>query len=129
MEPYEFVAIGDTVIDAFIRLKEASVGKDAMGSPELRMPFATKVPYEEAFVLDAVGNAPNGATAAARLGLKTAIITSVGNDDYGRRCLAAFQKNGISAGNENMTFSATGNEITCGGAQDTQQQNGIQWPC
>ena len=96
MEPYEFVAIGDTVIDAFIRLKEASVGKDAMGSPELRMPFATKVPYEEAFVLDAVGNAPNGATAAARLGLKTAIITSVGNDDYGRRCLAAFQKNGIS---------------------------------
>lgn len=96
MNPYAFVAIGDTVIDAFIRLKEAKVGVDEKGSPELRMAFATKVPFEKAYVLNAVGNAPNAATAAARLGLGTAIITSVGNDDYGRQCIETFKKNGVS---------------------------------
>jgi len=96
MQPYQFVAIGDTVIDAFIRLKEASVGKDAAGSPELRIPFEAKVPYDEAFVLKAVGNAPNAAVSAARLGLGTAIITSVGNDEYGAQCLETFGKEGVA---------------------------------
>lgn len=96
---YDFIAIGDTVIDAFIRLTEADHadvrGEAGHSDYKICLPFAEKIPYEEVYVLNAVGNAANGAVAASRLGLKTAIVTNLGDDQNGKDCLASFTKDGV----------------------------------
>lgn len=94
---YDFLAVGDTVIDAFIRLKEASGTCDEHGEHcKICIAYGQKVPYEKAYVLPAVGNAPNAAVSAARLGLNSAILSSVGNDENGQKCLASFKKDNVS---------------------------------
>ena len=97
MKPkYDLVCIGDTVVDNFIQLHEASVHcglhREAC---ELCMSFATKVPYESLFVAPAVGNASNVAVGAARLGLRTAIVTAVGSDRPGEEILEVYRKEKI----------------------------------
>ena len=92
----EFLAIGDTVIDAFIKLKKAEIiGKPDTPTYEIAIPFAEKVPYEDVFVIPAVGNAANAAISAARLGLHSAIVTNLGNDREGEDCLTEFKRNGV----------------------------------
>jgi 2-dehydro-3-deoxygluconokinase len=94
---YDLVAIGDVVTDAFIRIKDASVNCDINHEKcRISMNFADKVPYEFVEVVRAVGNAANGAASAARLGLKTAFVTNLGDDQNGGECLATLKRNGIS---------------------------------
>lgn len=89
---YDFIAIGDTVTDAFIRLQQAEVHYTASKEDaEICMPFAEKIPYEDVWVVPAVGNAANAANSAARLGLKTAMVTNIGEDAQGKEALAAFE--------------------------------------
>lgn len=88
----DFIAIGDTTIDAFIRLKEASVHCTINRERcEICMRFADKIPYEEVYEIPAVGNSANAAVAAARLGLKSALVANVGGDYYGKLCFKAFK--------------------------------------
>jgi ribokinase len=91
-EQSDFVAIGDTVTDAFIRLKDASVhcniNKEGC---EICMRFGDKIPYEEVYIVPAVGNSANAAVSAARLGLKTAFVANIGDDYYGKECLDALK--------------------------------------
>lgn len=96
-ETLEVLSIGDIVTDAFIELREdqAWTYEDDQGRKVLAMPFATKIPFENAEVIEAVGNAANGATALARLGLNTSFVTNVGDDQAGRDMVAALQKEGI----------------------------------
>ncbi len=85
---YDFIAIGDTVTDAFIRLKEASVHCTINRERcEICMRFADKIPYENVYVIPAVGNSANAAVAASRLGLKSALVSNLGADNYGKECL------------------------------------------
>ena len=82
---YDFVAIGDTVTDAFIRLREAEVHcRIDHAACEICMRFGDKIPYESVTVIPGVGNSANAAVSAARLGLKTAFVSNVGDDQYGR---------------------------------------------
>lgn len=93
----DFVAIGDTVVDAFIRLKEAHTTCDAdTGAGELHMAFGAKIPYEFVNVIYAVGNSANASVSASRLGLKSALITNLGQDDDGERCLKSLAKENVS---------------------------------
>ncbi len=93
---HDFIAIGDTVIDAFIKLKEATVvGTPDEANYKICLPFADKVPYESVNVIPAVGNSANAVVTASRLGLKTAIVTNLGDDTYGQDCLDALKKNNI----------------------------------
>ncbi len=93
---YDFVAIGDVVIDAFIRLKDASVTCDVDKTAcKLSVAFGDKVPYEFVHVVTAVGNSPNAAVSAQRLGLKSALVTNVGGDQHGKECIEELKKNGI----------------------------------
>ena len=82
---FDFIAIGDIVIDAFINLKAAKV-REENGQPELCLSFADKIPYEWVEVIPAVGNSANASVSASRLGLKSALITNIGADDDGRKC-------------------------------------------
>ena len=96
---YDLICIGDVVMDAFITLKkdQASVSWDRKHeNATLSMPFATKIPYESLVVATAVGNSSNVAVGAARLGLKTGIITSLGADSYGKEVLAWYRKERVS---------------------------------
>jgi sugar/nucleoside kinase (ribokinase family) len=94
---HDFVAIGDIVVDAFIRLKEASVHCDVDNEHcTISMSFGDKIPYESVEVIHAVGNAPNAAVAAAHLGLKSALVTNLGDDEHGRKCLRSLMKDSVS---------------------------------
>lgn len=90
MEQYDFIAIGDTVTDAFIRLKDASVHCDIDREKcMICMRFKDKIPYESVTVVPAVGNSANASVAAARLGLKSALVSNIGDDYFGKECLDA----------------------------------------
>lgn len=95
-KPIDFLAVGDVVTDAFIKLKDAhvtcSVDKDAC---ELCMKFADKIPYESVTVVRAVGNSANAAVSAARLGLRSALVTDVGNDQNGKECVESLKKDRV----------------------------------
>lgn len=92
----DFVSIGDTVVDAFIKLKKADViGEPDTPGYEIAIPFAEKVEYEDVFVIPAVGNAANAAISAARLGLNTAIVTNLGDDRDGEDCLTELKRNKV----------------------------------
>lgn len=92
MEKYDFIAIGDIVTDAFIRLKEATIRQSPTNKHgELCMRFADKIPYEEVIVVPAVGNSPNASVCASRLGLKSALVSNIGDDYFGQECLNALK--------------------------------------
>ena len=95
-KPIDFLAIGDLTTDAFIRLKEAEVHcKINTQACEICMSFGDKIPFESVQVIKAVGNAANAAVAAARLGLRAAIVTNLGDDQNGKECMTELQRNGI----------------------------------
>lgn len=92
MKQYDFIAIGDTVTDAFIRLNisSAHVEMDHGSGREICMRFGDKIPYDEVRVVPGVGNAANAAVSAARLGLRAAFVSNVGEDEHGREILKVF---------------------------------------
>ncbi|KKP85799.1 hypothetical protein A3B84_01005 [Candidatus Nomurabacteria bacterium RIFCSPHIGHO2_02_FULL_35_13] len=97
MKKIDFLAIGDIVTDAFIKIKDAHVHcKIDTEACELCLRFGDKVPYESLNVIPAVGNSPNAAVSAARLGLSTALITNIGDDQNGKDCLVSLKKDGVS---------------------------------
>lgn len=99
MEQLDFVGIGDTVVDAFIRLREDQAHTTTCridnNACEICMPFGAKVPFDFVTVCYAVGNSANASVSASRLGLKSALITNLGNDDDGKKCLASLEKDGV----------------------------------
>ncbi|MCK5059832.1 MAG: carbohydrate kinase family protein [Candidatus Pacebacteria bacterium] len=93
---YNFVAIGDIVTDAFIRIKDASLNCDISHEHcTLCFRFGDKIPYEFVKVVRAVGNSANAAVSASRLGLKSAFVTNLGDDQNGKECLEELQKNKV----------------------------------
>jgi 2-dehydro-3-deoxygluconokinase len=94
----DFLAVGDIVIDAFIKLQDASVHcKINNEECEICMRWGDKIPYESSTVIPAVGNSANAAVAAARLGLKSGLRAYVGADQYGQECLAALLQEHVDA--------------------------------
>lgn len=92
----DFLAIGDMVVDTFIRLKDAEVHCDINNEHcTISMRFGDKIPFESATVVPAVGNAANAAVSAARLGLHSAYLAWAGKDRNGADCLAALEKDGV----------------------------------
>lgn len=94
---YDFIAIGDIVTDAFIKLEKAVISHDDIKNQDiLSIPFGDKIPYKSLDVIRAVGNSPNAAVSASRLGLATALISDLGNDVNGRECLESLKTDGVS---------------------------------
>lgn len=101
-EMHDLVAIGDIVSDAFIRISSES-GAGTSGSfgdkdYKICLPFAEKIPYESVEVVPAVGNSPNAAVSAARLGLKAALVSNLGEDQNGIECLKRLHEEGVDTG-------------------------------
>ncbi len=94
----DVLAVGDIVTDAFIKLlhKEAEIDKDPKDKhPLLCMTYGTKIPFESATIIEAVGNSANAAVSLARLGLKSSLQANIGDDQHGRDMLTALKKNNV----------------------------------
>ena len=97
-QQYDFIAIGDITVDAFIKLSEKDAKittEERTGRKVLSMYFGGKLPYEDVTVVSAVGNSPNAAVAAHRLGLRSALSANLGNDRNGKDCLDQLRKEGV----------------------------------
>ncbi|TAK04110.1 carbohydrate kinase family protein [Patescibacteria group bacterium] len=83
---FDLVAVGDIKLDTFVVLNEASV-QCSLKMPEclLCLEYGAKIPVN---VVDAqiAGSAPNVAVGLSRMGLKTAVVSVMGED--GTRALA-----------------------------------------
>lgn len=94
---FDFVAIGDTVTDAFIRIQQASVHYDEHDhETQLCFTNGAKIPYESVTVLAAVGNSANAAVSASRLGLRSALVTDMGADEHGKENIETLKQNGVA---------------------------------
>lgn len=96
---FDVLSVGDVVTDAFIRMfkDQAQLVKDDRGGSWLALPYGSKIPFEEAQVVKGAGNAANAAVSFGRLGLKTGLITNVGNDSEGRDIIDALHKNKVDS--------------------------------
>lgn len=92
---FDFLAIGDIVVDNFIRLAEAEIETKTPQS-QLCLAYGQKIPYTSAQEITAVGNAPNAAVAAAHLGLASALCTNLGADTNGEKCLDTLRQAGVA---------------------------------
>lgn len=93
---YDFVAFGDITIDAFIRLKDARVNCDINDENcMLCVKFGQKIPFESVEEVFAVGNGPNAAVAAERLGLQSTVVANVGADRNGEDCVNQLKSEGM----------------------------------
>jgi ribokinase len=60
------------------------------------MPFGEKIPYESVEVIHAVGNSANASVAAARLGLASALVANIGDDEDGKENMRMLEKERVS---------------------------------
>ncbi|MEK7564308.1 MAG: carbohydrate kinase family protein [Patescibacteria group bacterium] len=94
---YDFIAIGEITIDAFIKIADARVHCDInKENCQISMAFGAKIPYESVTEIPAVGNAANASVSASRLGLKSALVANIGKDRNGDVCLETLKKDGVS---------------------------------
>jgi ribokinase len=93
----DMLCVGDIVTDAFIKLKEATVHCEVDHTNcKLCVNFGEKIPYDFVEVCKAVGNSPNASVSASRLGLRSALLSYVGDDDNGRDCIEELKRNGVN---------------------------------
>jgi len=88
MTKFDLVSVGDNATDAFIRLSEAELNCQ-IDKPECKicMKFAAKIPYESVTEIPAGGNSSNVALGTAKLGLKVAYVSNIGDDKNGEETL------------------------------------------
>lgn len=93
----DIVSIGDTTVDVFLGIDEATVLCDLdTDACTISMNYADKIPVKSAVEILAVGNAANNAVGSHRLGLETALYTHLGNDVSGVKMREALIERGVS---------------------------------
>ena len=96
MKNIDILTIGDIATDVFIKIKEAESKCDIDGERcKLCLNYGGKVPYESAEICPATGNSSNVAICLSRLGLKSALMTNIGDDQNGIDCLDKLKKENI----------------------------------
>ena len=82
---FDLISIGDTTLDTFLELEDANVFCDLdKNNCQLCINYADKIPVKS--VAQAIGgNAANVAVGTSRLGLKTALVSIVGDDPIGQQ--------------------------------------------
>ncbi len=93
----DFLAVGDIVTEPFIKIIDAKVTCDLNKEHcMISLRFGDKIPYESAEVFRAVGNSPNAAVSAARLGLNSYLISYLGEDNIGKENAASLVSNNVN---------------------------------
>lgn len=95
--PYDLVSIGDSVVDVFLKIHDATVQCTLdHHTCLLCLRYADKIPLEGIVRVPAAGNAANNAVGSARLGLSVALYTILGADDDGRGVASELRRNGVA---------------------------------
>jgi ribokinase len=93
---FDVITIGDAVIDTHINIDNASVNCDVdTRTCKLCLDYAGKIPITNTFQALG-GNAANTACGLAKLGLNTAILSTLGNDSNGRMIANELKKNNVN---------------------------------
>lgn len=80
---FDLITIGDSTIDTFIKIQDASVACDINTKDcKICINYGSKIPVES-IAHGVAGNAANVAVACAKLGLVCGIYTHIGNDSQG----------------------------------------------
>jgi sugar/nucleoside kinase (ribokinase family) len=96
MKQVDILAIGDIATDVFIKIKDAEEKCNIEGNQcKLCLNYGGKIPYESRDVCHATGNSSNVAASASRLGLKSVLMTNIGDDQIGIDCLNVLQKENV----------------------------------
>lgn len=94
---FDLITIGDSTIDTFIRIHDATVQCDVNRQDcKICVPYGSKIPVDS-IAYGVAGNAANVAVGTAKLGLNSAIYTNLGDDDQGETIKNALLKAGISS--------------------------------
>ena len=93
---FDIISIGDATLDVFVSLEEASVLCNLEKTLcQLCLSYADKIPVEKVQRIIG-GNAANNAVGSARLGLKAAFYSVVGNDETGKQVMNTMKKEKVS---------------------------------
>ncbi len=96
MKQIDILAIGDIAIDVFIKIVEAEAKCDLEGEHcKLCINYGGKIPYESAEICCAVGNSSNVSISTSRLGLKSVLMSNIGDDKNGIDCLNVLKKENV----------------------------------
>src|SRR3989344_6122173 len=83
-ESFDIITIGDSTIDTFIRIHDATVECDINHKEcKICVKYGDKIPVDS-IAHGVAGNAANVVVGCSRLGLRTAIYTNLGDDDHGK---------------------------------------------
>jgi ribokinase len=94
---YDLISIGAIKLDTFIVLDGASVICEIKKADcKLCIPYGEKIPVA-AFATEIAGSAPNVAVGLSRMGLKTALLSILGDDAMKAQALAFLKKNKVDA--------------------------------
>lgn len=93
---YELISIGDASIDVFMTPTESEM-LCQIDTKECFIAFSygDKIPVKD-FVFSTGGNAANNAVGATRLGIKTAIVLTLGDDSVGNLIIEKLKSEGVA---------------------------------
>lgn len=93
---HDLISIGDTTLDTFIKIDDAVVQCDLKKEACLLcLSYADKIAIGRP-EQSTGGNAANNAVGSARLGLKTALYSTLGDDETGRNIKKLIAKEGVA---------------------------------
>ncbi len=94
---YNLIAIGDPVIDTHIQIDDscAECQVAELKEMELCLDYGAKIPIVDSFQALG-GNAPNVAVGAQKLGLTTAVVSTVGGDMNGQSAIEELKKQNVN---------------------------------
>ncbi len=94
---YDLIAIGDSTLDVFLDIDEATLSCQLNKKQCLLcFDYAEKIPVKEVIKVPGAGNASNAAVGGRRLGMKSAIVSVVGNDKTGQENIAGWTLERVS---------------------------------
>lgn len=93
----DLITIGDSTIDTFIRIHEATVECDInRQNCKICVEYGSKIPVDS-IAFGVAGNAANVAVGASKLGLMSSIYTNLGDDEQGKTIGRAFTEAGVAS--------------------------------
>ena len=96
MRSYDVVAIGDALIDIFIRFhRESDDIHTATENCEVCLKLGAKIPIDHSY-MTLGGDGCNVAVGTSRLGLQSALMAEVGDDDFAQKIVKDLQKEHVS---------------------------------
>lgn len=94
---YDIVSVGDATLDVFLEISEATVTCSLNKEDcQLCFTYADKIPVEKVTKVPGAGNGSNNAVGSSRLGMKTAIVSILGDDSVGRIIQENWEKEGVN---------------------------------